>query len=159
MNIIGCTPNKSLILQFPEDTIFGKKILIYDFIRGYCDGDGCLYFNEKTSHTPVSIVGTFPFLQKVSSYLNITPFQIRNKSCKNWPNKAFELRYSGSAARRVARILYENSTIYLDRKYDKFKSFCRFEEESSRAKSSKIGEGCDANPEITSEIAKGSESL
>lgn len=94
-------------------------------------------------------------MKETAIYLNIETFQIRNKSCKKWPNKAFELRYSGSSARKVARILYENSTIYLTRKFEKFKKFCRFEEESSKAKSSKIGEGCDANPEVIEWMAKG----
>lgn len=47
------------------------------------------------------------------------------------------------------RRLYENATIYLERKYNKYLEFCRLEEESSLRKSSKIGEGCDANPEVT----------
>lgn len=54
---------------------------------------------------------------------------------------------------------YENATIYLDRKYQIYKQFCQHEEESSLKKSSKIGEGCDANTEVSSEIAKGSETL
>jgi hypothetical protein len=41
---------------------------------------------------------------------------------------------------------------------EKYLEFCRLEEESFRRLSSNIGEGCDANPEINSEIAKGSES-
>ena len=47
--------------------------------------------------------------------------------------------------------------IYLDRKYNKYLEFCRLEEESSKRLSSKIGEGCDANPEVISEITKGLE--
>jgi hypothetical protein len=38
------------------------------------------------------------------------------------------------------------------------KEFCRLEEESSRAQSSKIGESWNANTEVNSEITKGSES-
>lgn len=64
-------------------------------------------------------------------------------------NRAYSLKYSGVAARRVARLLYEKASIYLDRKYNKYKLFCLLEEGSSRRKSSKIGEGWDANTEIT----------
>ena len=39
------------------------------------------------------------------------------------------------------------------------KSFCRFEEESLYAKSSKVGEGWDANPEVISWMAKGQDTL
>lgn len=62
-------------------------------------------------------------------------------------------------ARKVARYLYEKATVYLDRKYEKYLYFCRLEEESSLRKSSKIGEGWDANTEITSKMAKGLEVL
>lgn len=91
LNIIGCTPNKSLILQFPEDTIFGKKILIYDFIRGYCDGDGCLYFNEKTSHTAVSIVGTFLFYKRSQVIWILLLFKLGTNLVKIDPIKHLNL--------------------------------------------------------------------
>ena len=62
-------------------------------------------------------------------------------------------------ARKFARFLYEKATIYLERKYEKYLYFCRLEEESSLRKSSKIGEGCDANTEVSSEMTQGSEPL
>lgn len=68
-------------------------------------------------------------------------------------------KYGGAIARKFARYLYENAKIYLDRKYKKYNEFCRIEEESSRRKSSKIGEGCDANTEVSSVITKGTETL
>lgn len=49
------------------------------------------------------------------------------------------------------KYLYENSTIYLDRKYEKFKEICRPFEKSNGLLEDNIGEGCDANTEITKE--------
>lgn len=49
------------------------------------------------------------------------------------------------------KYLYENATIYLDRKYEKFKEICRSFEKSNELLEDNIGEGCDANPEITKE--------
>ncbi len=69
----------------------------------------------------------------------------------------YDLEFSDRISRSIARLLYSRATIYLDRKYNKYLEFCRLEEESSRRLLSKIGEGCDANPEVISEIAKGSE--
>ena len=43
------------------------------------------------------------------------------------------------------KYLYENATIYLDRKYEKFKEICYI------AISDNIGESCDGNTEITKE--------
>lgn len=46
----GCTTRKSLTLKFPNINIFKNKSYIYDFIRGYVDGDGCLSYSDK-NHT------------------------------------------------------------------------------------------------------------
>ncbi len=54
---------------------------------------------------------------------------------------------------------YSNCTIYLDRKYEKYLEYCRLYEKSCRELENKNGEGCDANPVLNSEIAKGSESV
>lgn len=54
--------------------------------------------------------------------------------------------------------LYKSSTIYLDRKYEKYLEYCRLYEKSNRLLETKIMEGCNANHEVNSEI-KESESL
>ncbi len=149
LNVKGCTPNKSLTLKFPNENIFSDKKLIYDFLRGYCDGDGCLYFNEQTKHTQLSLVGTKEFLEKTATFFKTKHCRCRNKTSKNWKNKAYQLSYTGSDARYISRLLYEHATIYLDRKYKKYENFCRFEEGSSKAKSSKIGEFWNENTEVS----------
>lgn len=162
LNNLGCTPQKSLTLKFPKISFFKTKENILHFIRGYVDGDGCLctYSNhEKTSiRTELNIVGTQSFLTSINNIFKNKGY-IRNKNSKNYENKSFSLSFSDSISRKLSRLLYENSTIYLDRKYNKYLEFCRLEEESSRRLSSKIGESCDANTEVNSEIAQGSESL
>lgn len=76
---------------------------------------------------------------------------------KNWQNKAYSLSFSSVPSRKLARYLYENANIYLDRKYLKYLEFCRIEEESSKRKSSKIGKNCDVNSEVSSKITQGLE--
>ena len=155
---LGCTPQKSLTLTFPNESVFSNKNLIYDFIRGYCDGDGSLGLYIKKGHktSEISMVGTLEFLTGLQNFLGIDG-HLRNKSYEGCHNNAYELKYSNFKARQVARLLYENSNVYLDRKYKIFESFCRFEEESSRVKSSKISRRWDANTEVISEITKGLE--
>lgn len=151
LNDKGCVPCKSLILTFPDRSIFKSEILIYDFIRGYCDGDGSLGMyikeNTKTHKCWMSFVGTKDFLNGIENFLNIKG-TIRNKTCANWQNQAYDLKYEGVKARKVARLLYENSSIYMNRKYNRFLQFCSFEEGSSTAKSSKIERRCNANIEV-----------
>lgn len=162
LNELGCTPRKSLTLQFPSLSLFKRKENILHFIRGYVDGDGCLttYLNHtKTSiRTELNLVGSESFLKSVNKLFKNVGY-IKNKSSDNWNNKAYNLYFSNVPSRKIARYLYENATIYLNRKYEKFLEFCRIEEESSKRQSSKIGELCDENTEVNSEITKGSESL
>jgi hypothetical protein len=147
----GCSPAKSLTLKFPDTSIFKSRKLILDFIRGYCDGDGSLYIRHKNNKFKeyVNFVGTESFLQDVCKHLGIDG-HIRNKSCKNWNNGAYSLSYCSLKARRVARLLYGESTVHLDRKYNLYKQFCLLEEQSSKKKSSKNGEGWDANTVVNS---------
>lgn len=145
----GCIPNKSLVLQFPNLHIFKNRVLVKDFIRGYCDGDGSLgiYKSGNNKRTSISFVGTKQFLQRIEQVLGISGY-IRNKSYSEHNNKAFDLKYSNLKARKVARILYENSSVHLDRKYKIFENFGRIEEESSKVKSSKIGEDWNVDTEV-----------
>jgi hypothetical protein len=156
LNSKGCTPRKSLTLTFPDESIFSNKKLIFDFIRGYCDGDGTLGIypkgNSNCLRENLGFVGTESFLQSITEFLGEY-----TKVCPKKDNKAFKISYSDLKARKVARILYENAAVYLDRKYQIYKQFCQHEEESSLKKSSKIGEGCDANTEVSSVITKGTE--
>ena len=160
LNSLGCTPQKTLTLQFPNLSLFKTKENILHFIRGYVDGDGCLttYLNstKNSLRTELSLVGTESFLKSINKLFQNKGY-IRNKSSDGWNNKAFDLSFSNVPSRKISRYLYENATIYLNRKYEKFLEFCRIEEESSKRKSSNIGEGCDANTEITSKITQGLE--
>lgn len=156
LNNLGCIPQKSLALTFPRIKFTTANIL--HFIRGYVDGDGslCIYKEGNKIRTRISIVGTESFLASINKIFGNKGY-IRNKSSEDYKNKAYSLSFSDVPSRKLARYLYENATIYLDRKYEKYKEYCRLEEEFSRRLSSKIGEDCDVNPEISSEIAKGSE--
>lgn len=57
----------------------------------------------------------------------------------------------GLKAYNIIKYLYDNCTIYLDRKYEKFIYFRQLYEKSYRPIQTNIGEGCDANTEITTE--------
>ena len=68
---LGCTPRKSLTLQFPSVL----KHLEHHFVRGYFDGDGCASWHNKNNPTwqlRLSFVGTLNFLQKLQSIVGIT---------------------------------------------------------------------------------------
>lgn len=119
LNSKGCVPNKSLILTFPDESIFANKKLIYDFIRGYVDGDGTLgvYPHSKTNpklEESLLIVGTKSFLEGVQKYLG-KGFLMHKENCHE---NTYRLGYSTLKANKAAELLYKNATIYLDRKYN-----------------------------------------
>lgn len=67
---IGGKENKSLDLCFPEV----PQEVMPDFIRGYFDGDGCVYKNGNA----YSILGTKEFLNTLSKVLKQENIQISN---------------------------------------------------------------------------------
>lgn len=154
LNALGCTPNKSLTLNFPKLEMFKNKWLIYSFIRGYVDGDGNIGFCDK-NHTKMQlrILGTAEFLTKLQQQL---PLECDNKLIKD--GNIYQLIFNAKRGAYVCSILYKGSSIYLNRKFSLYEKYCRLYEGSYRSLSSKYGEDCDVNPVVNSEIAKGSES-
>lgn len=148
---LGCVPNKSLILTFPDLSIFNEKELVYDFICGYIDGDGCLSMvGRKTKRLSISVRGTKDFLLGIK---NIFPeFSLYSEVDKRTGNTQYKIYCGSDKADKVAMKLYNNAVVYLDRKYEKFTALCKLYSE----KLGNIGEGCDVNTETTNEISKGS---
>lgn len=145
----GCTTRKSLTLKFPNIDIFKDKCLIRHFIRGYFDGDGCIsYSNKKHTYPIVCVLGTKDFLDGIQKIYN-SNHKYANANKDQEITK--QLSFAGSSAINFMSWLYKDSTIYLERKFNRYKEFCRLYEESYKSLRSNIGEGCDANSEITTE--------
>ena len=157
LNSYGCTPKKSLTLKFPNESIFiesdkySKEELIRHFIRGYVDGDGCLSFQNK-EHTvaSMSLLGTEDFLTTLQQYIPEKTHKLQNNSKESCITKV--LTYNCRTAYKVASYLYNDSYIYLDRKYNKYLEYCRLYEKSYRELQTNNGEDCDVNPVISTEI-------
>lgn len=147
LNNYGCTPNKSLTLQFPSENIFKEKSLIRHFIRGYFDGDGCIsYSNSEHTILNMQLLGTKSFLQTLLNYL---PEEFKDLTLRHNHNNENEETYlintSNKKAYRFFIYLYENSKIYLDRKYSRF---ARYHSNVINERDN-IGELCDENTELT----------
>jgi hypothetical protein len=134
---LGCIPNKSNILKFPEETIFVKNNLIYDFIRGYVDGDGSLSRTKRDGRLYISIRGTLDFLNGIKKYFPQFT-KVYSEIDTRTGKEQHKLACSSNKADEVAFKLYENSNIYLDRKFKKFATLCKL---YNSEKSGKIGEG------------------
>ena len=117
---LGCTPQKSLTLKFPDLSIFSDGNLVIDFIRGYIDGDGCLYADKVTGDLKaVSLRGTPEFLEGV---MKIFPqFRIYSEVDKRTGRTQYKLSTWGKKAVEVVKTLYKNreTSTYLTRKFNK----------------------------------------
>ena len=161
LNNLGCTPNKSLTLEFPDIKIFKSIDLVRHFIRGYFDGDGCFsrMFYKDTVFPKCGFLGTYNFISKIKLILEEHNIHIPNINKKSLEN-VYSIELSQNNSILLINYLYNGSIIYLDRKYNLYKFFCngcRSVKEFTELLSGNIGEGCDVNTEITSEITKGSE--
>lgn len=113
----GCVQAKSLILTFPTSQIVSDD-LIKHFLRGYFDGDGYLGINylKYTKSPRCGIVGTLDFIKGFVDKLN---FNYRDRQLSK-KGKAYQYTFSTQECRNMLNIMYDEATIFLKRKYDKY---------------------------------------
>lgn len=165
LNKLGCTPKKSLTLTFPNEDVFARKSLIIPFIRGFFDGDGCLSYTKSGYNNKVypkcGFTGTKDMLENIEKILNKKSHFYKDTGFdKTWNGITWQNWFNSNDTIDIINKLYDNANIYLNRKYKLyqfFKNGSRSLEEFSEWLEDKIGEPCDGNTEVSSEIAKGSE--
>lgn len=119
------TPNKSLTLKFPKHLI--NHSMIHHFIRGYFDGDGSWTIrnpNQINKQSKINIgfdiTGTENFINNIQNILNANIALPPNKISMN--KNIYRLRYSGNKlSSLIGDWMYNNATIYLNRKYERYK--------------------------------------
>lgn len=117
----GLYPNKGTTLTFPSTV---PEKLQHHFIRGYFDGDGCVYANKKSGDYLFSMVGPKDFLIKVQDILinslALNRTKLYNpKNCKT--TQLHVLTYQGQQnLNKICNLIYQNATVFLNRKHDKF---------------------------------------
>jgi LAGLIDADG DNA endonuclease family protein len=123
LNELGCVQAKSHILIFPN---WLNPLLYHHFIRGYFDGDGSIMISKKIpSNMNFSITGSKLLLTGIQ---DILVKQLNFNKIKIYPaSKSKEtigvIIYSGRNNLKTFRDwIYNDATIYLDRKYSKFQS-------------------------------------
>lgn len=112
----GMIPKKSLIVKYPQ---IAKELEMH-FIRGYFDGDGCIYVNrKKNNHKTWSIYsGSKTFIIELQKILEKN-LGIDIKMNKQ--KKGFRVYGSNKlSVQSVFDYMYQNATIYLERKREKF---------------------------------------
>lgn len=128
---LGCTPQKSIILEFPKNNILPEKY-INDFVRGYFDGDGGVSYTEgtyyskargknyKQRHYRCYFCGNKHFLQKIKDILNSNGINTSDLKEDN-RGKAVNLYiYGKDNIEKLKHFLYTKDCVCLSRKFEKF---------------------------------------
>jgi hypothetical protein len=127
---LGLYPNKSLTIKFPEI----PNNFLGDFIRGYLDGDGCVYLyrikgkNGKLIIKKLSVIftsGSKIFLEKLNLVLKRKIGVRQIKIYKG--QRCFQLRYGTSDSIKVFKLLYGKAQkdFYFKRKLNVFLKYFR----------------------------------
>ena len=112
---LGCVPNKSLILTFPNEEQVPQQY-VYDFVRGYIDGDGYIQYDYEKHRYRIIILGTKEFLQGLINRLNLFEYCSITKD-KNSNIFILTISNKENVFNMLAK-LYEGSKYHLQRKFD-----------------------------------------
>lgn len=123
---LGCPPNKSLILKFPTEGQV-PRYLWKPFIRGYFDGDGSIFYSKNWY---ACFCGTKEFLGSIQDFLYTELDFIPVKLLKCKPDNScnnYQFRVGGNKkALTFFNWLYNDSSIYLERKFKKYQEFIKY---------------------------------
>lgn len=113
----GVIPNKSLTVEFPK--VPGK--FLRHFIRGVVDGDGNVRFvnRKKSPYFEITISsGSKKFLEKIAEEIKIIGINARVRKVGE---NVFVLQYSCKKGLKLAKWIYDNENMHLERKFEQYK--------------------------------------
>ena len=121
----GCTARKSLTLKFPTCV---PDHLLHHFMRGYFDGDGCIYLGKQNNKIDgrVNIVSTMDFCKQYKEILwdkaGIKAYIHQDKRDLLRGNTITSiLMVNGNKqVNKLYNFLYADANYYLERKREKF---------------------------------------
>lgn len=121
----GLVPRKSFTLQFTDKL---SNELIRHYIRGLVDGDGSFSVN-KSDRLQFSLISSLEVCKEVQKHLiqncNLNKTKLF-EMCSGGGEKYYYLVYCGSAqCTRISQYLYNNSTVFLDRKRALIEAFVK----------------------------------
>lgn len=141
----GIYPRKTYDLNFPH---WLDSHLIPHFIRGFFDGDGSISTKETSkSFLNIQLVGTKEMLESCQKYSNLFKNLIKIKSQTD--DNLYHFQFKVGQSLKFLQYIYENATIYLDRKYNLWQSFCRSNKKLLEGLEDKFGKDWDVNSEVT----------
>lgn len=127
----GCFENKTFILKYPTE----KQVPLHlqkHFIRGYIDGDGTITFTLKKNKNitdkycydyELKMVGTKELLTGIKKAIGKDKCLFRQRFPERNNNNYYFSLGGNKQVLEMLDYLYGDSTIYLDRKYERYINF------------------------------------
>lgn len=113
----GCVKQKSLILKPP---IGVPEELLHHFLRGFFDGDGSILRCPKKNSTYISFFVEWTTTKEVAEWIfSFFGFGRVNKEYRRDYSYYYRTN-SNPQSIKVYHYLYDDATVYMKRKYDKF---------------------------------------
>lgn len=115
----GLFPRKSQTLQMPA--WLEQHPLVSHFVRGYFDGGASVYFQtvKNVANKYIEFRGTTDFLESINRVIK-TNIDQQTRAEVHIHSGTGSLKYSGNIlVMKVADFMYKDSTIFLERKYNK----------------------------------------
>ena len=122
---LGCGENKSLTLKFPILKVVSEPFIRH-FMRGYFDGDGCICIRKVKNHYCYwfSIISSLSFCKHVKKILNELKIHSIIRNHYSTKGIADVIAYRKQDILILYNFLYEDATIFLERKKRKFEECC-----------------------------------
>lgn len=112
---LGCIPNKTKTITFPNI----DPSLYRHFIRGFMDGDGCIIVGNTKGRCILDFTSaSYNFILQLKDVLQ--PISTHIGICKETKYDVWHLRCGGKQVQNILNWLYEDSTVYMNRKYFKY---------------------------------------
>lgn len=121
---VGCPQAKTFIIKFPSSDIV-PEYLVRHFVRGYFDGDGSISYTDdnKLPVPDIYFTSSDEFIYGLSLLLHDLNIGFNTRA--HMTSKGIsQLHLRGN--RRAVKLLdwlYQDSSIYLDRKFNKYKCY------------------------------------
>lgn len=108
---LGGVPSKSWAAEMPSV----PPPLLRHFTRGYVDGDGWLYWDTSRHHPKIGMAGRPPFLAKLAEALD-GETGLGIPAIEAYNDQTPRIYYGGIRAKVLAKWLYRNGDLALERK-------------------------------------------
>lgn len=108
----GVVPRKSLIISPPPIS----RVLMRHYWRGYFDGNGCITYDRVRGSWHVSLTsGSALMTEAFADFARDA--STTNAAAHRYRDRSYVFNVGGRFAIPILRALYDNATVYLDRKH------------------------------------------